>query len=173
MKNLTERNPFDERSELLDIDTGEVAAETVNVFNAKSIGDSILKKMVEKPVFEYSYQRKDMAVTMKSKSSVELDGETIPIDNQLLFQRLSIVAGRDHLELESSLHYELSSLPAALFDKDGLMRDSNKSNLADAIWKVAGSHHSVVPSEKSFVLDGGSLLAMKNVEERTNILRNL
>ena len=118
LKYLIERNPFDERSELLDIDTGEVAAETVNVFNAKSIGDSILKKMVEKPVFEYSYQRKDMAVTMKSKSSVELDGETIPIDNQLLFQRLSIVAGRDHLELESSLHYELSSLlPAALFDE--------------------------------------------------------
>ena len=115
---LVERNPFDDREELLNIETGEVAAENVNVFDSKVIGNSILTKMQNKPVFEYSFQRKDMSVTMKSRSSVEVDGEIIPIDNQLLFQRLSIVAGRDHVELQSSLHYELSSLPAALFDKE-------------------------------------------------------
>ena len=44
-----------------------------------------------------------MAVTMKCKLSVEYNGEIIPNDNQLLFQRLSFVAARDHSELESAL----------------------------------------------------------------------
>ena len=98
---------------------------------------------------------------MKSKSSVEIDGEVVPIDNQLLFQRLLIVAGREQLELKSSLQYELSSLPAALFDKDGLMRDSGKPALAGAIWKVAGSPDSIVPNEEVYVLDGDLLLMKK------------
>ena len=38
------------------------------------------------------------------------------------------------------------------------MRDSNKSSLSDALWKVAGSPEAIVPKEKWFILDGGSLL---------------
>ena len=100
-----------------------------------------------------------MAGTMKCKSSVEHNGEIIPIDNQLLFQRLSIIAGRDHLELKSALNYELTTLPGSLFDRDGFMRDANKPALADVIWKVAENCNPILPNDKKFVLDGGSLLA--------------
>ena len=118
VKYLTERNPFDERTELIDTDSGEVAEKTVNVFDAKYIGHTILQKMMGQSVFKYSL---DMAVTMKCKSSVEYNGEIIPIDNQLLFQRLSSVAARDHTELKSALNYGLTTLPASLFDQDGLI----------------------------------------------------
>ena len=41
------------------------------------------------------------------------------------------------------------------------MRDSGKSQLGDAIWKVAGTREFVIPTTKIFVLDGGSLLQKK------------
>ena len=43
---------------------------------------------------------KDMIVNMSTKTS-ECEGEQIIIDNQLFFQRLSAIAGRDQVELES------------------------------------------------------------------------
>ena len=152
VKYLTERNPFDERTELLDIDLGEVAEKTVNVFDTKSIGhtilQTILQKMIGQSVFKYSYKRKDMAVTMKCKSSVEHNGEIIPIDNQLLIQRLSFVAARDHTKLKSALNYELTTLPASLFNKDGLMKSANKPALAEVIWKIAESYNPILPDNK-------------------------
>ena len=115
LKYFIDRSPFDEREELINIETGEVAAAKVNVYDSKEIGNSILIKMQNQSVFDYSFRRKDMAVTMKSRSAVEVDGEIIPIDNQLLFQRLSILAERGHVDLQTSLSYELSSIPATLF----------------------------------------------------------
>ena len=65
------------------------------MYDAKEVGGLILQSMIGQNVFEYSFVKKYMAVTMKARSSVEIDGEVVPIDNQLLFQRLLIVAGRD------------------------------------------------------------------------------
>ena len=56
--------------------------------------------MVGQSVFGYPYKRKDMVVNMSTKT-VEREGEQISIDNQLLFQRLLAIAGRDQVELES------------------------------------------------------------------------
>ena len=38
------------------------------------------------------------------------------------------------------------------------MRDSCKSNLADAIWKVSSTSNATFPKNKIFVLDGGALI---------------
>ncbi|KAL8580521.1 hypothetical protein ACOMHN_054676 [Nucella lapillus] len=57
--------------------------------------------------------------------------------------------------------FELSTPPPSLFDQSGLMRESNKSTLADAIaTKVKGKipEKEEEDSEEEFVLDGGSLL---------------
>ena len=89
--------------------------------------------MENKPVFTYSFKRKNVATTMKDRSSIDLDGETLSIDNNLVFQRLLIIDEREHVSLQTSLEYELCLFSASLFDKTGLMRDSCKSDLADAI----------------------------------------
>ena len=81
LKYFIERDLFEDRTELLSIETGEVSTESVNVYDAKEIGTFILKNMVGQNVFDYSFVKKYMAVTMKSKSSVEIDGEVVPIDN--------------------------------------------------------------------------------------------
>ena len=155
---LIVRNPFNERKELLNIDSGEIVEQNVNVYNSFEIGNKILLNMENKPVFTYSFKRKNIATTMKNRSSIDLDGETLSIDNNLLFQRLSIIAEREHVSLQTSLEYELCSFPASLFDKTGLMRDSCKSNLADAIWKVSSTSNATFPKNKIFVLDGGALI---------------
>ena len=56
------------------------------MYDAKEVGGLILQSMIGQNVFEYSFVKKYMAVTMKARSSVEIDGEVVPIDNQLLFQ---------------------------------------------------------------------------------------
>ena len=38
------------------------------------------------------------------------------------------------------------------------MRDSCKSNLADAIWKVSSTSNATFPKNKIFVLDGSALI---------------
>ena len=63
--------------------------------------------MENKPVFTYSFERKNIATTMENRSSIDLDGETLSIDNNLLFQRLSIIAEREHVSLQTSLKFEL------------------------------------------------------------------
>ena len=55
-------------------------------------------------------------------------------------------------------HYELCSHPSSLFDAGGLLREANKSVLADAIWKRLGDTTNHVLNNCNYVLDGGSLL---------------
>ena len=97
---LIERNPFEDCIYPMNIETGEVADKSVNVHDAKIIGNTTIRKIVGQFVFGYLYKRKDMIVNMSTKTS-ECEGEQIIIDNQLFFQRLSAIAGRDQVELES------------------------------------------------------------------------
>ena len=55
---LLDRNPFTSEN-LINIATGENAAPSVNVDNAKEIGESIIKAMNGKKVNEYSSKKKD------------------------------------------------------------------------------------------------------------------
>ena len=78
----------------------------MNVENAKSVSDEIVKKMVSANVSEFSFKRKDQAITLATKASVKVDGESIQVDTQLLFQRLVLAAKTD---LEKGPEYKLSS----------------------------------------------------------------
>ena len=76
----------------------------INVENAKAIGECILEKMEGQKLSDFTFKRKDQAVTLATKNAVKVDGESIQVDTQLLFQRLVIAAKTD---LESALTYEL------------------------------------------------------------------
>ena len=52
----------------MNTETGEVADNSVNVHDAKTIGNIIIKKMVGQSVFRYLYKRKDMVVNMSTKT---------------------------------------------------------------------------------------------------------
>ena len=80
LKFLLERNPFDNDVDyLINIETGEVADKAVNIFDAKSIGDVIVGKMVGESVFGYSFTRKNMAVNMNKSQSNHQRGKSVEI----------------------------------------------------------------------------------------------
>lgn len=157
---LQERNPFDAATSLRNIVTGVTAADTVNAHKATEVGSKILDSMRGKNVFEYTFKKKNHAVTLDHKVSAKVDGESIHVDSQLLFQHL-ITAAKDMTDNVADIfHYELCSIPSALFETNGLLREANKPSLADAVWTLAKGVN--MPTQKEtdmcYVLDGGSLL---------------
>ena len=157
---LLARNPFDNRMELMSIDTGEIAVATVNVDQAKKIGHDILESMCGNPTKDYTFKKKETAITMKARSTVQIDGEIIAVDPLLMFQRL-ITAVRglgSELDLETAFTYELCTFPPALIESDGLLREANKPQIANSIWSSIGPDVASLPDSVSYVLDGGSLL---------------
>lgn len=111
------RSPFCEESDLINIHTGEVADKSVNVDNSFNVGMEILKSMHGVSVYDYSFKKKDKAVTMKIRSTVDLDGEVVSVDPQLLFHHLiTTLAGGTliliwkHLSHMSCVHFQLPLL---------------------------------------------------------------
>lgn len=157
---LEARNPFRDDPALCNVATGVTADDTVNVDKAKEVGTSVIKSLVGKRVSGFSFKKKDQVITLKTKSSVKIDNETVQVDPQLLFQRLIFVArGKIPLEqLPFLFTYELCTYPPALFDRDGLIREANKPVLAGEIWASVSSEYAEIPTEVQYVLDGGSLL---------------
>ena len=116
------------------IETGVTADSAVNVEQAKEIGTRTLQDMMGKNVKEYLFRKSQQAVTLNEKSSIKVNGEVIAVDPQLLFQRLTAAANRYVTDISEVFKYELSGVPSSLFDNVGLMREPQKSALAQAIW---------------------------------------
>jgi len=117
--------------------------------------------MTGKNVSNFTF-KKDTVVTMDSKSCAKVDGQSLPVDPQLLFQRMLTVARETSENPADIFQYKLCNRPPALFDPSGLPREANKPALADAIWSVwKGVDMPGAPpptQEMDYVLDGGSLL---------------
>ena len=92
LKYFQERNPFCSDPSLRNISTGVHANPSVNVDAAKAIGNTILANMDGQDAEEYSFKKRDEAITMRTKSSLKIDGEAVHMDPHLLFQRLTIAA---------------------------------------------------------------------------------
>ena len=155
-----EWDPFGSEPSLHNIVNGVTAHDKVNVDQAKHVGQTIIRSMVGEKVTEYSFRRKNQAVTLGSKATVVISGDSVPVDPQLLFQRLSIIATREEQDDPAALFkYELCSHPTALFDNVGLPRQPNKATLADALWEMVKEEQTEPNGDElHYVLDGGALL---------------
>ena len=151
------RDPFAYGPILCNIANGVNAQASVNVENAEAVGYAIIEKMVGADVSDFSFKRKDqtITITLASKASVKVDGESIQVDTQLLFQRL-VLAGRT--DLEQALVYELCTIPKSLFEAPDLLHEAQKSTLAETIWTVTGKKDAKKDKNVSYVLDRGALL---------------
>ena len=65
------------------------AHSTVNVDTAKAVGNA---SMEGKTAADFSFKKSDQVVNLNAKTAVKIDGDTVHIDPQLLFQRLTIAA---------------------------------------------------------------------------------
>ena len=57
----------------------------INVDQAKALGLKIIESMEGKCVVEYSFRKRDQAVTFATKSSIKIGNDDIQVDPQLLF----------------------------------------------------------------------------------------
>ena len=104
----------------------------VNCDTAKHVGQQIVQSMTGKKVVDYTFRKKDQAVTMDTKCSVKFRNEVVSVDPMLLFQRL-VTTGIRSDELPDVFRYELCSYPPALFESPEIMRSANKASLADSL----------------------------------------
>ena len=153
---LHEREPFAVEESLVNLATGEIADDSVNAHQAFEIGEKLIHGMNDQTVFNFSYKRKDMVVPMKTKSSLSIEGEKVQVDSALLFQRLIAVYSLE--ELSTAFGYELSTRPMSLFSQDDLMNEAEKPKLRHALSKLLPEIEHVIPANRKYVLDGGSLL---------------
>ena len=79
-------------------------------------------------------RKKNQVVTLDTRSSVKNGKESVLIDPQLLFQRLSTIGSRCD-DLTDVFKYELCSYPPALFQTTDILFEADKPALAEAIWK--------------------------------------
>ena len=131
----------------------------MNVDNAEQVGKNILLTMIGENVLEYTFKRKSQAVTLGSQTAVMIQGETVQVDPQLLFKRLSIVACNGD-DMAEAFRYELCSYPPALFESLWLLKQANKASLADAMLDIVkeSQPESAPKLDVYYIVDGGALL---------------
>lgn len=154
---LRERDPFARDPSLFNIANGMTAQEGVNVERSRTVGEKILASMVGKSVEEFTFRKCDRAVTLNSRSTVKIKGESVKVDPQLIFQRLVTIGERCE-DLQSLFKYELCSYPPALFESSFLPLQANKAVLADVLWKTMQGEQREPIGNVQYILDGGALL---------------
>ena len=158
---LCEHNPFERSPELCNIISGITGDSSVNVHQAVLVGEAILEKMYGVDAFEFSFSKKDFAVVLDQTRQLNIDGEKVQVDPQLLFQRLLAIgkAHTDENDIDQLLQYELSPSPPALFDEYGLLIQARKTQLAESLSQTLPTLMAEVDIIPIFtVYDGGSLL---------------
>ena len=156
---LKQWDPFAADPALTGLVSGITANKDVNVDNAEQVGKNILLTMIGVNVLEYTFKRKSQAVSLGSQTAVMIQGEAVQVDPQLLFQRLSIVAGNGD-DAAETFRYELCRYPPAHFESLQLLSQANKASLADAMWDIVkeSQPESASKLDVHCIVDGGALL---------------
>ncbi|KAG1685236.1 hypothetical protein GQR58_009169 [Nymphon striatum] len=132
--------PFKPGGELHNIATGITAGPDCNAHQANEVGERILAKMEGQDALAFSFRKKDWIEPIRQNTV-----------------RPEYSDYRSDYDVKDLLCYELSTLPTALFDKHGLLREANKPQLADVL-PVLPMDEEKLEVPKYHVFDGGSLI---------------
>ena len=117
---LTERNPFTPGTNLRNIETGVIPDGKVDVDRSVEIRSNIVRSMEGQQIDDYVFMKNKQVVTLASKTNLNVDGNEISVESQLLFQRLLSAASGIFPNLSEIFRYELCNNPAALFEPSGM-----------------------------------------------------
>lgn len=150
--------PFELSSNLKSLSTGLIADKSINCHQAIERGLLSMDKMIGKKVSELTLSRTlNVKPSLAMKNSVHLnDAHIFMVDTNLIFQRLlATFDSKDENLKKNAFSYELSPFPLSIFDNEGFMRKTTKSDLYK-ILKPAS--YPPLLSEFQYVIDGGWLL---------------
>ena len=77
---LAERDQFHIDTVLLNLDSGKVTDESPNVFQAQTIGESLIQGIAETSAFHYKFRKKDMIIIIKTNASVNIEDSVVEAD---------------------------------------------------------------------------------------------
>ena len=69
---LKEQEPLDVNAVLINLNSGEVADESANVFQIQTIGESLIQDMTRSSAFDFKYRKKDIAIIINANDSVKI-----------------------------------------------------------------------------------------------------
>ena len=128
---LTERDPFHIDTVRINLKSGEVADESVNVLQAQAIGESLIQCIAGTSAFECKFRKKNMVIIIKINASVNIEDGVVEADPWFFFQRLIIFIQLE--EINDAFNYELCIRPSSLFDKKGLIHEAHEPELKHAL----------------------------------------
>ena len=70
---------------IINLNSGEVADESVNVFQAQAIGESVTQGIAGTSAFDYKFRKKDIAIIIKTNASVSIEESVVEVDPRLFF----------------------------------------------------------------------------------------
>lgn len=150
-------NPFPESDKIIGIFSGIIGdLSTVNCHRAFEIGRQLMNDVSNKKFTDVKYKRINKVVHLAAANSSikNIANEEVYISPLLIFQKISLnIKNQDDMK-EYCSSYELSPIPLALFDENG-MRKTTKSVF------YANFHHSneiTIVGNTTHVIDGGFLL---------------
>ena len=128
-------NPFmAAENQLINIATGVIASDDVNVDSAISIGEKIVAGFSGKCIGDISLKRKNQAKTFAVMRKTVTIGDTlVQMSSDQLSQRLLATVIRDEAPLREIFSHELSAVAPSLFHDNGEMRKNNKAELMNEI----------------------------------------
>ena len=99
----------------------------------KQLDEFVTKRLntQEEEFFEPITKNKIYSIaTEKKKAKVKKDGKIVSIDlDRQIMSRLVVISSSRDFDLQNLFEYELSTVPLSLFNPDGTIRKSNKSQL--------------------------------------------
>ena len=100
-----ERDPFHIDTVVINLSSGKVADESVNVFQVQAIGESLIQGIARTSAFDYKFRKKDMVIIIKTNASVNIADSVVEVDPRLFFQRLIVFIQPE--EINDAFNYEL------------------------------------------------------------------
>ncbi|KAH3787306.1 hypothetical protein DPMN_165427 [Dreissena polymorpha] len=109
-----------------------VAGSDVNVHAIEAVWKTIIRDIIRKSVFAYTFKTKYKAKSLGNSLAVYIASDR-DFDLALLFQRFLVVSKSGDPSLAVTLSNELSSHPAAFFEAKNILCSANKTQIAQSI----------------------------------------
>ena len=170
-------NPFDLESVptgLANITTGKVAPKEIeaSLTQIPDKGKMILEKFLTERLVEdqkelsfWNAQKKTAILTFANmKKALPFDKEKkLLVDPEVLFRCLFAISQQRDINLRTVLQYELAAVPPSLFNADGSMRKTVKSDLAKCLESNCEEVHQHSPPDSTssttlYVIDGMAMV---------------
>lgn len=113
-----EHNPFPKNPFVTSISTGITGGDNINCYDCYEIGRKSVEEMVGKTFSTVKMSRSKRVIPLSAMSSSikNKDNIVVPIDPNLLFQRMNVIKNNDK-ELKDYLQYELAPYPMSIFNE--------------------------------------------------------